>query len=152
MLAGENAYYCEKCDKKVDTLKRVCINRLPKTLIIVLKRFEFDFDTMQKGKLNDYLEFPDRLDMEPYTQEGLARVDKEKEHQEKGNENSEEEEQDSKYTRFPKEYYDYKLKGVVIHMGSSDSGHYYSLIEDRESDPEEPKWYEFNDTIVREFE
>jgi ubiquitin carboxyl-terminal hydrolase 9/24 len=46
MLEGNNAYHCEKCDKKVSTLKRVCIKRLPRYMILVLKRFEFDFDSM----------------------------------------------------------------------------------------------------------
>ena len=46
MLEGDNAYYCEKCEKKVSTLKRCCIKRMPNTLFLVLKRFEFDFDTM----------------------------------------------------------------------------------------------------------
>ena len=41
MLDGDNCYYCEKCDKKVPTLKRTCIKRLPRHLILVLKRFEF---------------------------------------------------------------------------------------------------------------
>jgi len=46
MLEGDNAYLCERCDKKVPTLKRVCIKKLPNILMLVLKRFEFDFDTM----------------------------------------------------------------------------------------------------------
>lgn len=46
MLEGDNAYQCDKCDKKVPTLKRTCIKKLPNILILVLKRFEFDFDTM----------------------------------------------------------------------------------------------------------
>lgn len=50
MLEGENAYLCEICNKKVATLKRVCLKKLPKHLILVLKRFEFDFDTMSKVK------------------------------------------------------------------------------------------------------
>ena len=76
ILEGENAYLCEKCDKKVDTLKRTSIKRLPRYLIIGLKRFEFDFDKMIRVKLNDYCEFPLELNMEPYTQEGLARKEK----------------------------------------------------------------------------
>ena len=48
MLEGDNAYLCEKCNKKVATLKRVCLKKLPKHMILVLKRFEFDFDTMTK--------------------------------------------------------------------------------------------------------
>jgi ubiquitin C-terminal hydrolase len=35
-------------------------------------------------------------------------------------------------------------------MGTADSGHYYSFIKDRETT--EDKWYEFNDTMVREFD
>jgi ubiquitin C-terminal hydrolase len=66
-LEGDNAYLCEKCDKKVDTLKRTSIKRLPRFLIIGLKRFEFDFDKMIRVKLNDYFEFPTDLNMEPYT-------------------------------------------------------------------------------------
>jgi hypothetical protein len=37
--------------------------------------FEFDFDTMQKVKVNDYCEFPIELDMSPYSQQELARQD-----------------------------------------------------------------------------
>ena len=67
MLEGDNAYLCATCNKKVSTLKRVCLKKLPNQLILVLKRFEFDFDTMQKNKINDFCEFPMELDLEPYT-------------------------------------------------------------------------------------
>jgi len=70
MLEGDNKYFCEKCGKKVNTLKRACIQDLPNTLLVHLKRFEFDYDTMRKYKLNDCIEFPiDELDMTPYTKE-----------------------------------------------------------------------------------
>ena len=46
MMDGDNCVHCEKCDKKVPTQRRQCIKRLPKNLILVLKRFEFDFETM----------------------------------------------------------------------------------------------------------
>ena len=29
LLEGANAYHCEKCNKKVDTVKRLCIKKLP---------------------------------------------------------------------------------------------------------------------------
>jgi len=67
MLEGDNAYYCEKCDKKVETLKRTCVKKLPKYMIIALKRFEFDYDKMIKVKVNDYCEFPIEFSMEPFT-------------------------------------------------------------------------------------
>ena len=40
----------------------------------------------------------------------------------------------------------YSLKGTVVHMGSADSGHYYSYIRDDEQEGSE--WNEFNDEIV----
>ena len=46
MLEGPNAYFCETCNKKIPTLKRVCVKKLPNIMILVLKRFEFDYDTM----------------------------------------------------------------------------------------------------------
>ena len=66
MLEGENAYFCEQCETKRDTLKRCTIKRLPNVLFLELKRFEFDFDTMSKIKVNDYCSFPMELDMKPY--------------------------------------------------------------------------------------
>jgi ubiquitin carboxyl-terminal hydrolase 9/24 len=48
MLEGDNAYFCEKCEKKVSTLMRMCIKRLPNVLLCVLKRFEFNLETLTK--------------------------------------------------------------------------------------------------------
>lgn len=39
----------------------------------------------------------------------------------------------------PDEDYAYHLKGVVVHAGTAEAGHYYSFIKD------DSKWYEFND-------
>lgn len=78
LLEGDNAFFCDKCDKKVTALKRACIKKLPRTLVLALKRFEYNFDTMQRVKCNDYCDFPMLLDMEPYTQEGLKRIEKQK--------------------------------------------------------------------------
>jgi ubiquitin C-terminal hydrolase len=154
MLEGDNAYYCEKCDKKVDTLKRTCIKRLPKNLILPLKRFEFDFDKMIRVKVNDYCEFPQELNLEPYTQEGLSKRERiQKLKDEKGEEEAQPaiEEIENEPLKYPKEYYEYQLSGIVVHSGTADSGHYYSFIKDREH-PEANKWYEMNDHIVRDFE
>lgn len=124
ILGGENKYYCEKCDKKVEAVMRESIKKLPNVLIIVLKRFSFNYDSMVKLKINDFCEFPDTLDLSKYTQESLNGDD----------------------LAHPMDYYNFNLRGVVVHKGTSDSGHYYSLIKDGED-----KWYEFNDKLVREF-
>lgn len=125
-LEGENAYFCEREQRKVSATKRVCIKKLPQTLVCHLKRFEFDYDTMEKMKINDYLEFPMEIDMFPYTSDAGA------------------DSGDGKSIM-------YDLVGVVVHSGTSDTGHYYSFIKDREA-TENPRWLEFNDEIIREFD
>ena len=70
MLVGDNKYYCDKCNRGVETLKRCCISNLPNTLLLHLKRFEFDYDNMKHVKINSVCEFPMSLNMEPYTREG----------------------------------------------------------------------------------
>ncbi|KAJ0401142.1 hypothetical protein ATCC90586_000242 [Pythium insidiosum] len=120
-LDGENAYYCEKMQRKVSATKRVCVKTLPRTLVCHLKRFEFDFDTMEKVKLNDYLAFPEEIDMAPFTRDALT-------------------------TGASCSEAMYDLVGVVIHSGTADMGHYYSFIRDRGRDKQ---WLEFNDQTVR---
>ena len=50
----------------------------------------------------------------------------------------------------PSKYYEYSLRGCVIHIGTAEQGHYISYIQDRENQPN--RWYEFNDQLVREFD
>ena len=51
------------------------------------------------------------------------------------------------------QYFQYYLKGVVVHNGTSDSGHYYTFIKDREGNKDDSaSWYEFNDTLVNHFD
>jgi ubiquitin carboxyl-terminal hydrolase 34 len=134
-------------------LKRTCIKTLPNVLLLHLKRFDFDFDTMRNEKVNDYCEFPLFLDMEPYTREGLAKREREKkeksnEAKERKDEDEEEGTKDSDSTDlplFPREYYEYELRGVLVHRGVADSGHYYSFIKERGN------WYKFNDEKVSSF-
>ena len=160
MLEGDNAYHCAQCNKKVNTLKRACLKKLPNQLIMVLKRFEFDYDTMTKVKINDHCEFPTKLNLEPYTQQGLRKAEKQKKEEKKmekpknegDNQNANDHQLNEK--EYPESYFEYKLAGIVIHLGIADSGHYYSLIQDRELNDisEDKKWYEFNDTIVKYFD
>ena len=142
-LEGNNAYNCETCGRKIKAKRRTTFKILPNTLIIVLKRFEYDYDKGVKKKLNDYYEFPLDLNMEQYTKEFQTRKDR--------GENSENNEENilqmNEDEALPKDYYEYKLKGVVLHCGTAESGHYTSLICDRENN----KWYEFNDVRVNEF-
>jgi hypothetical protein len=58
--------------RQVDAVKRQCVRELPQHLILHLKRFEFDFDTLRRKKLNDRCVIPERLNMKPFTEEGIA--------------------------------------------------------------------------------
>lgn len=48
----DNQYHCEKCDKKVDALKGLRFESLPYILTMQLKRFDFDYQTFRRIKLN----------------------------------------------------------------------------------------------------
>ena len=69
------SFRCERCDIKVDTVKRLCVKKLPPILVIQLKRFDYDYERMCLIKFNDFFEFPRELDMEPYTVGGLAKIE-----------------------------------------------------------------------------
>jgi ubiquitin C-terminal hydrolase len=71
MLSGDNKIEDSSTGKKVDALRRCTIRTLPEVLIIHLKRFEFDLETMNRQKLNDLISFPEELDMFPYTEVGI---------------------------------------------------------------------------------
>lgn len=101
------------------------MKKLPNYLIMALKRFEFNFDLMAKLKVNDRCEFPFHLNLQAYSQQGLNK--------------------DHSHTH-PDSYFIYELRGIIIHLGSADSGHYYAFIRD------EDVWLEFNDQKVRTIE
>eukprot|EP01122_Echinamoeba_exundans_P011309 TRINITY_DN4451_c0_g2_i1.p1 TRINITY_DN4451_c0_g2~~TRINITY_DN4451_c0_g2_i1.p1 ORF type:complete len:2854 (+),score=629.03 TRINITY_DN4451_c0_g2_i1:307-8868(+) len=130
LLDGDNKYFCDKCNKRVDALKRCCLKTLPNNLVVHLKRFDFDFELLRRSKVNDYCEFPMVLNLEPYTREGLSR----REHSE------------APASAQELVNYDYELTGIIVHSGTVDSGHYYSYIKDRLSP--DNKWYLFNDADV----
>lgn len=123
--------------------------------MLVLKRLDFDFDTMQREKINDFCEFPQELDMSPFSQQELARRDLIKDMEEKSRQEDDLNEDELLILKrqIPKKYYMYNLKGVVVHYGTADQGHYYSFIKDREQEQKgDEKWHEYNDTIVRPFD
>jgi len=109
------------------------IRKLPKILAIQLKRFDYDWERECAIKFNDYFEFPKELNMEPYTVQGLAKLEGE----------IIDEFDDSQSTR-------YRLTGVLVHSGQASGGHYYSYILHRDPNEPCPKWYKFDDGDVTE--
>lgn len=134
LLEGDNSYFSDKLNRKVSATKRVCLDVLPETLVIHLKRFEFDFNTMTKEKINDYFEFPDLLDIKQYTKSHLKFI-------EQGGSQGED------------VCSNYHLSGIVVHSGTSETGHYYSFIEENTANNEgENSWFEYNDQTIRPFD
>ncbi|CAK58706.1 unnamed protein product (macronuclear) [Paramecium tetraurelia] len=125
VLDGENQYFCDEVQRKIDAEKRCYFTKLPKTFIFHLKRFEFDFNTNTRSKINDYWEFPLELNMFKWTRDNIV------EHQ-----------QLEDFTE-----YMYVLKGVLVHTGSAEGGHYFSYIRDGKN-----QWFEFNDKLITPFD
>uniref|UniRef100_A0A7M4EEK9 Ubiquitin carboxyl-terminal hydrolase 47 n=1 Tax=Crocodylus porosus TaxID=8502 RepID=A0A7M4EEK9_CROPO len=63
ILDGPNQYFCERCKKKCDARKGLRFLHFPYLLTLQLKRFDFDYTTMHRIKLNDRMTFPEELDM-----------------------------------------------------------------------------------------
>ncbi|XP_063069704.1 probable ubiquitin carboxyl-terminal hydrolase FAF-X isoform X4 [Engraulis encrasicolus] len=148
LLEGANAYHCEKCNKKVDTVKRLLIKKLPPVLAIQLKRFDYDWERECAIKFNDYFEFPRELDMEPYTVAGVAKLE--------GSSDSSSPDSQTPRSDDPKDNPPlpadspqppespqpppvvvvdpqspssrYRLVGVLVHSGQASGGHYYSYV------------------------
>lgn len=132
-LSGENAYFCDKYNRKVDASKRAMLQHLPPVLAIHLKRFAYKPAEDRMVKLHERLEFPQDLSMEPYTVEDEA---------------------DTSPRRFR-----YRLRGVVVHSGECQSGHYYSFVNTQSLSSEATAneaagrssnrtWLKFNDSEV----
>ncbi|KZF21582.1 ubiquitin C-terminal hydrolase [Xylona heveae TC161] len=129
IMEGDNKYSCTSCNRHVNAVKRTCLRDVPNNLIFHLKRFDFDLVTMQRSKINDYFEFPNKIDMSPYKIEHLS----------------------DPGTPTPEDLFE--LTGVLVHSGTAESGHYYSYIrESTRSTNGQHTWVEFNDADVSRFD
>ena len=106
-LDGTNKLFCEACMEKTDTLKGYRIQKLPPILTIDLNRFDFDYETMQRVKVNDRFEYPLELDLSPHL--------------------------DPEALELPENCI-YELKSIIIHRGGAYGGHYHAFIQDELSE------------------
>lgn len=97
-------------------------------LIFHLKRFDFDMVTMMRNKINDEFQFPEHIDMSPFTVDYLS----------------------DQNTAIEPDVF--KLVGVLVHSGTAESGHYYSFIRERPMADTVGSWVEFNDSDVSKFD
>jgi ubiquitin carboxyl-terminal hydrolase 9/24 len=162
VMDGDNKVECEKCATKKAAVRRTCFGTLPNLLILHLKRFDLDYTTFETVKLNNRCSFPIDLNMKPYTKVGLEEEEKLQEQRtddtvmfdtdnarmENGalnvpsqmKELSESNDEDGSFI--------YRLKGILVHSGVAQGGHYYSFIFDNESE----KWFRFDDEDVSPFD
>jgi len=96
MLDGD--YMCSKCGNKQDMGIRRYILTKPKTLIICIKRFNFNPQSMSLRKNNQLVIYPEVLDIRKYNPIS---------------------DQDPENTQ-------YELTGIINHSGAINFGHYYS--------------------------
>ena len=137
LLEADNQWSCEQCGCKRDAVKRACFRgeKLPNTLCVHLKRFEFDYQTMLRMKIKSRFEFPMELDMTPYTVEALEREANAR----RGDGGDAE----------PLPARRYALVGVVVHSGTAFAGHYYSYIRERTG---ARRWHVFDDQRVEPYD
>ena len=62
-----NEFYCDTCKKKGDISKRLLLSSSPNVLIVHLQRIIFNFDSFRNDKINTFFEFPNYLDLKPYS-------------------------------------------------------------------------------------
>jgi ubiquitin C-terminal hydrolase len=72
ILEGDNKYHCEQYDKKISAQRRSYLKNLSSVVVINLKRFEYDLNTMQRLKVNDYCEFPESINFKKWSKEGIT--------------------------------------------------------------------------------
>ncbi|XP_059653831.1 ubiquitin carboxyl-terminal hydrolase 26 [Cornus florida] len=104
-LQGDNQYYCESCDIRVDATRSIKLRSLPAVLNFQLKRCVFVPKSTTKKKITSPFCFPGKLDMRHRL--------------------SEHSESDVIYD----------LSAVLIHKGTAvNSGHYIAHIKDENTD------------------
>mmetsp|Transcript_93927 Transcript_93927/g.242689 ORF Transcript_93927/g.242689 Transcript_93927/m.242689 type:complete len:1098 (-) Transcript_93927:450-3743(-) len=116
-LTGKDKYFCEHCKRKNDCEKRIVFKDLPEVLCIHIKRFRYDASWFNGTKNARVVTFPVQktLDMAAFMDEP------------------------------PPGPVEYKLVGLIQHIGSMGGGHYISYCQHKQK-PQE--WYEFDDLQV----
>lgn len=122
ILDGKDRYYCESCNQLVQSTKSLSLKSLPQVLCVQLKRFRHD--SYFSSKLNNVVEYPvEGLDLRHFLHKEFI-----------GSPLS--------------SCSEYDLLGIVNHQGSFNGGHYVAYCKNFETG----RWYEYDDSRVREIE
>merc|ERR1712137_759859 len=65
-MGGDEQWHCDKCNQKVDAMKKIDLWKLPPVLVLHLKRFEFCSCTGEFKKIDTLLSAPLTLDLTPF--------------------------------------------------------------------------------------
>ena len=104
-----------------------------------MKRFDFDYTTLSRFKLNNAVTFPEILNVKKYlVEEEPTKPDINDDEVPDLVSDTEEQEADEAAL------YKYELFSIMIHSGSATGGHYYAYIKCFEQN----QWYDFNDERV----
>lgn len=116
ILDGDNKPLCSRCNEKRRCTKRYSIEKLPKILVIHLKRFS---KIRFNNKINLNVDYPiESLDMSKYLSDNI--------------------ELSSNAIR----NCIYDLYGISLHSGTESSGHYVAYCRH----PYKKRWYCYNDS------
>ena len=63
LLTGDNKYDCPSCGKKTDARRGARLEKLPEVMVCNLNRFTFDYTSLSRVKLNNFVSFPKVLNM-----------------------------------------------------------------------------------------
>ncbi|OHT15794.1 hypothetical protein TRFO_13801 [Tritrichomonas foetus] len=122
--------------------------KFPKVLFIHLKRFEIQIENgqAQNKKINSFFEFNPEIDITQYLSDEC--VDKNETPETHPNNYIDNKFNENRFGKTndtaKKESGIYDLFGVLVHVGSANSGHYYAFIRPTT----EKQWYQFNDSSV----
>jgi ubiquitin carboxyl-terminal hydrolase 34 len=124
------------------------LKEVPNIFFIHLKRIVFDYNLFINTKIHSRLFFPEEINYEPFTKEGLELREALGVEYLKGLKDNEEEgkkfEEQTLHGR-DKNFYKLNLKGIIVHSGTPDVGHYYSIIKKSNG------WIKFDDSRVTSF-
>ena len=148
-------FKCDNCKEKVTINKRTLLCDLPNVLVIHLKRFYMNYEIERTEKINSRFEFPFEINLKDFSAEKVVSQIYGKQF-----------ESDDIYVK-QDDYYNYELKGINIHMGSAEGGHYISFINVKrdgqgnvsfenptkaKDEKENYSWLKFNDSHVSIFD
>lgn len=120
MFTGNNQYMSDE-KGKIDVQRTTKIVQFPRTLVVQLKRFDFNIKEGKRTKINSEFIFP----MSFNTKECFPNIDE-------------------------SQSFNYILTGVITHSGTADGGHYNAIMRkfDTENIDNDDEWICFNDSEV----